>query len=105
MSDHHRRKWVSVYNTLIEEEAFIVAGRLRDHGLEVMLNGQTSTAFGMLTAIADPIHVMVDAEHAEVALGLLSAGSADVSADALEYMDDPGATDDEEAGPHESDAD
>jgi hypothetical protein len=99
MSEHHRRKWVSVYSTLIEEEAFIVAGRLRDHGLEVLLNGQTNTAFGMLTAIADPIHVMVDAEHEEVALGLLAASDDEASSDRENEPDD------EEAGSDESDAD
>lgn len=102
MSEHHRRKWVSVYSTLIEEEAFIVAGLLRDHGLEVLLNGQTNTAFGMLTAIADPIHVMVDAEHEEVALGLLAVSDNEASREDDNSADEP---DDEEAASHESDAD
>jgi hypothetical protein len=77
-----KRKWVVVFETHSDEIAQIIAGSLQDAGIETVVDGQTSIAFGGMIGLGNVIRVFVDAEDEQDALAIIEA-------------------DDEEENPHE----
>lgn len=72
MDKYKRRKWVSVFETHLPEEAHIIAAKLEAADIPTVINGDTTRAFGFLIGRGAKIEVMVDAADAVAAKALLS---------------------------------